>query len=508
MKNRNKIVIIGVVLISILILFFLVSKLGNKGTYSATSPSITISCTSNKVAALGEVDCDVVLNTAGKKILGVSANYIKNTQVIYESYSDKNNFETITTTENGFATSYLDGVISNSIIIGTIHISMTNEATPGNSYSIGLSNIELCDDEYNAITLTDNSTYTLTIKSNVATLSSLSLTGCTLSPAFASGTTTYSCTVKYNVTSTTITATATSDDATVTGTGTKSLSAGLNALSIVVTAGDGTTKKTYKVNVTVDTKYVLLKYHVNGGVLAIEHDSRISLSNNYVMLNGEYLINSIAYGDQTGSNGLVNTNNATYLNVEKTGYVAKGGAEWNTKADGTGTSYSQSKVYLASDFCDASNGICEVTLYINWVPNNIEAILDIDDGIINNIDAGTTLATIMSQVQTTNEVVLYDNSGNVKSNSQKLMTGDYITISANNTSTSYYISVLGDTSGDGNVTVTDVTKLYQHYRGTKIIPNSQSYYRKAGDVVSDGNIKLNDIAKLYQYVQKKIDYLN
>ncbi len=602
MNTKNKIVAISTILVTILVSVFLINKLSNKGTYSASStPSISLSCTPNKVVALGEVNCNVVLNTNGHTILGLSANYITNNQISYVSYSDyctnSDCFQTIASTTNGFAAGNINGVSSNSVIIGKIKVNMTNNATPGNSYSIGINNIELSDDEFNLILISGNVTTSVSVKSddatlksltvstgtlspsfassttsytvsvpystssitvtgtankstanvtgnvtnkalsvgentinvvvtaedgttkktytvkvtrqqdNVATLSALSLTDCTLSPAFTSGTTTYSCTVKYNVTSTTITTTANSDGATISGTGTKNLNVGANTLKVVVTAQDGTTKKTYTINVTVDTKYVVIKYHTNGGVLAEEHDSRISLSNNYVMLNNEYLVTSIAYGNSLGTTGLINYNNSTYLNIEKSGYAAKSNAEWNTEPNGTGTSYSQGRAYSSDDFCDASNGICEVTLYVNWVPNNIESILNIDNNIASKITAGTNLSSIIDQVQTNEEIVLYDKSGNVKDNSQILKTGDYITVTSNGTSASYYISVLGDVNGDGIISVIDVAKLFQHYRKTNIIPANEYYYITAGDTVTDDEIKLTDVAKLFQYVRGKISSL-
>ena len=81
------------------------------------------------------------------------------------------------------------------------------------------------------------------------TLKSLSLSSCTLSPTFASGTTSYTCTVENSVTSTTVTATATSSVATVSGTGSKSLNVGSNTVSVVVTSESGSVK-TYIVTVT------------------------------------------------------------------------------------------------------------------------------------------------------------------------------------------------------------------------------------------------------------------
>ena len=114
---------------------------------------------------------------------------------------------------------------------------------------------------------TTTQTYTVTVTraglSNDATLSALTLSAGTLTPAFATGTTTYTADVAATVSSITITPTATDDAATITvdGTTTTSGSASAsisltevdNAVSVVVTAQDRTTTQTYTVTVTRDT---------------------------------------------------------------------------------------------------------------------------------------------------------------------------------------------------------------------------------------------------------------
>ena len=98
-----------------------------------------------------------------------------------------------------------------------------------------------------------------------ATLSALSVSGATLSPAFAAATTTYSATVANSVSQGTITATTSestatveyldSSDATLTDADTMTaglqvnLSVGSNIVKVKVTAPDTTTTKTYTVNV-------------------------------------------------------------------------------------------------------------------------------------------------------------------------------------------------------------------------------------------------------------------
>ena len=104
---------------------------------------------------------------------------------------------------------------------------------------------------------------------------------------------------------------------------------------------------------------------MNGGKLNTTNTA-ITSSGDKILLNGSEVIQEVQYGKQTGSTGISNYNNSGYIKVEKNKYKVNKGYEWNTKADGSGTSYDQDKVYSASDFCDASNGDCEVILYVNW----------------------------------------------------------------------------------------------------------------------------------------------
>lgn len=87
-----------------------------------------------------------------------------------------------------------------------------------------------------------------TEKSSNANLSNLGIRPNDFS-GFKPGTTTYNVTVPENVESVEVYATAAHSKATISGTGTKSLQKGANALNVVVTAEDGTTK-TYTINVT------------------------------------------------------------------------------------------------------------------------------------------------------------------------------------------------------------------------------------------------------------------
>ncbi|MFN4127706.1 beta strand repeat-containing protein, partial [Pannonibacter indicus] len=110
---------------------------------------------------------------------------------------------------------------------------------------------------------TTTETYTVTVTragATDATLSNLVLSQGTLTPGFASGTTSYTASVGNAVTSLTVTPTVTDANATVTvngntvtsgnASGAINLNVGSNIITVVVTAEDGTTTETYTVTVT------------------------------------------------------------------------------------------------------------------------------------------------------------------------------------------------------------------------------------------------------------------
>ena len=92
-------------------------------------------------------------------------------------------------------------------------------------------------------------------------------------------------------------------------------------------------------------------------------------SDGYVLVNGGSYYQTV---NISGTIDIANYNNSTYINILKTGYTAKSGAEWNTKADGTGTSYNHNTVYNYSNVLTEATDMgtyYRLNLYVNWVPN-------------------------------------------------------------------------------------------------------------------------------------------
>ena len=117
--------------------------------------------------------------------------------------------------------------------------------------------------------------------------------------------------------------------------------------------------------------HVIIKYNMNGGSLDKVHGAIISASGKKILKNKSEEVQKIVNGNVVN---LSNYNNNSFINILRKNYRAKKSAEWNTKANGTGKSYSQGKEYKTSDFCNASSKDCTVTLYVNWEKTPVTSI--------------------------------------------------------------------------------------------------------------------------------------
>ena len=130
---------------------------------------------------------------------------------------------------------------------------------------------------------------------------------------------------------------------------------------------------------------------------------------------------------------------------------------------------------------------------------NINDLNVSDDNIIYDIPIGTTSSELLSHISTSGTITV-----DTKSTSNVLNTGDKVSIKLSSRTVNYTISVYGDVTGSGNLSVGDVAKIYQFVRN-KIELND--YEKLSADVTGDGNVTVADVAKSYQFLRGKIGSL-
>lgn len=175
-----------------------------------------------------------------------------------------------------------------------------------------------------------------------------------------------------------------------------------------ITATSNNNKKA-TLNVSVKN-YVLIRYHMNGGSLSSNRSNKISSKKDMILCNSNEICQKIEYG---GTADLTNYNNSDYINIARKNYKIYSNDEWNSKANGTGTAYSQSKKYKASDFCDASKGNCTVDLYANWKQNDkILGTIDLTSAKCLNVPTSGSCSSAQGFVVAGNYYVAAKRNGN------------------------------------------------------------------------------------------------
>ena len=214
--------------------------------YCKMANKSSVTTVNNSVRVYKELDNDTSLKSL--TVTNGSTNYLTNFNASTKTY-----------------TVYVPNSVSN-VTINTETNKTTTSAiyapsATNNNYSLSVSTSK-------TVTITteaeDESTDTYTVNvyrlNNNANLSALSLTNVNFG-TFASGTTSYTATVPYSVSSTNVSATPASNTATVSGTGNKNLSVGSNTVTVDVQAencksqyssvtNNSCTSKSYTVNVT------------------------------------------------------------------------------------------------------------------------------------------------------------------------------------------------------------------------------------------------------------------
>lgn len=206
----------------------------------AGSINLSLNCPGSGKA--GEtISCSINASSSAN-INGVTANYNFDSGVNLVSFIPSNGLSNYGSSVKGFAVGNTNGV-GNSTNVGTLKVTLPSNATSNQTYKIGLTNVGGSDTNFDDLSGSSVSK-SVRIKSNINTLSSLSVSGANIN--FSENNTSYSATVSSETII--INATAKDSRASVSGTGTKTLNYGNNTFNITVTSEDGN-KKVYTINI-------------------------------------------------------------------------------------------------------------------------------------------------------------------------------------------------------------------------------------------------------------------
>ena len=300
-----------------------------------------------------------------------------------------------------------------------------------------------------------------TTASTDASLSGLALSSGTLSPAFASGTTSYTVSVANTVTALTLTPTVNTSGATVKVAGTavasgdasasQALAVGTNAISIVVTAADGSTTETYTVTAT--------RAAAASGtctLTATETDGPYPL---YAILTNSILTREDITEGKTGvpltltitlqdlSNGCAPISGAgIYIwHCDKDGIYS--GYATSTNAGSTSTTFLRGVQVTGSD-----GQVTFTTIYPGWYAGritHIHAQVYLDDSLVS----GTAIATTQLAFPIDITTAVYDSSLYTKGQNTSVTSFSSDNVFSDGTSTEM-LSLTGDTASGYAATMT------------------------------------------------------
>ena len=121
---------------------------------------------------------------------------------------------------------------------------------------------------------------------------------------------------------------------------------------------------------------------------------------------------------------------------------------------------------------------------------------------IHNVTLGSTVQGMINKIQNGNQyanVNITDKNNKAKT-SGSIVTGDKINITSGDSKKTYTIVIYGDVSGDGNITVLDLSIVQMHLLKKKALTGA---YAQAGDTSKNGKVDILDLSKVQMHLLKK-----
>ncbi|MDE6284924.1 MAG: cadherin-like beta sandwich domain-containing protein, partial [Bacilli bacterium] len=346
------------------------------------------------------------------------------------------------------------------------------------------------DFEYNfTVKAQDNHQDNYTIKINRSrstanTLNSLTSNTGTLSPTFASDQLNYTLTLPLGTTTFAITANKTSARSTMIGDGEYTLPVNNNKVLVTVTSEDNT-PKIYEITIAMEADHdVLETLSVEGFTLDPTFDGTTL---NYSIGNVEMDIDTL-------------TVHATTTNSDLTiKYVDGNNSETTNNVLSIPSNIGENSVKVR---LENSTGDVIKTYTINYNKKGLERIVSsvhtLDDNYVLTARPNVQISDFITQFDNEPETLfIYASDGTTKITDKIIATGMHIKLERNDTVLDQLqIVILGDTNGDGKITINDAALIVNHTLGSLI---SNDAAKIAADVNKDGKISINDAAMIVNH---------
>ena len=149
----------------------------------------------------------------------------------------------------------------------------------------------------------------------------------------------------------------------------------------------------------------------------------------------------------------------------------------------------ESNLTLSSTYNTIITPAQDVTLYARWEERKVD-LSDLDIRENKVVFSNTTKLEELKTSLGTDDIILKDSKGNVKTDTSKLGTGDTLIIS----NETFIISVKGDVTGDGEIKFVDIVSGYGCYKNKQGFTQEQIL---AIDIDDNDRIGFNDIVSMY-----------
>ena len=210
---------------------------------------------------------------------------------------------------------------------------------------------------------------------------------------------------------------------------------------------------------------------------------------NPIKINGEQFVVAVNY--MNSENGVEAPVEARITNIED--------SIWNAASSNSGESFvydSEEKTWLdmkdvTVEGMDNINACIKVFTTDETVLSSNEYIVSKKGYTVERVPANTDVTTFKNNIESINEIKLFDKKGNELTKNMLVTTGTKIQVLGQN---NYFtVIVQGDTNGDGKVTITDLLMVKKCAIGSEQL---SGIYELAGDVNGDSKISITDIVNI------------